>query len=81
MATGNRCEHALLARGAVSEVLYCRQCRVFHLNVDAVTVHLASGALRDLRDTLTAAIAAHARLSPHESTEAAAPRQSVKLAH
>ncbi len=54
-----RCEQTLLARGVVSEVMYCHQCRVFHVNVDALTVHFKAAALRDLRDTLSAALAAH----------------------
>ena len=54
-----RCEQALLARGQVSEIMYCRNCRVFHVNVDAVTVHFDAAALRDLRNTLSAALLAH----------------------
>lgn len=54
-----QCEQTLLARGVVSEVMYCSNCRVFHVNVDALTVHFQGAALRDLRDTLSAALAAY----------------------
>ncbi len=72
-----RCEQTLLARGAVSEVVYCRHCRVFHVNVDALTVHFEVGALRDLRDTLSAALAAYERMSPDKTAAPAAPRPRV----
>lgn len=57
-----RCEQTLLARGVVSEVVFCSHCRVFHVNVDALTVHFEAAALRDLHDTLSAArcLRAHA---------------------
>lgn len=54
-----RCERTLLARGVVSEVMYCSHCRVFHVNVGALTVHFEAGALRDLRDTVSAALATY----------------------
>lgn len=76
-----QCEQMLLARGAVSEVVYCRHCRVFHVNVDTLTVHFEAGALRDLRDTLSAALAAHERMVPDQAAEPHAPRQRVKLMH
>lgn len=75
----NRCDQTLLARGAVSEVVYCSQCRVFHVNVDALTVHFELVALRDLRDTLSAAIAAYGRLPPDKTPAPAAPRARVKV--
>ncbi len=53
-----RCERTLLAHGVVSEVMYCSHCRVFHVNVGALTVHFEAGVLRDLRDTVSAALAA-----------------------
>lgn len=76
-----RCEQALLARGAVSEVMYCRHCQVFHVNVDALTVHFEAAALRDLRDTLSAALAAYERMPPSKVAELAASRPRVKLMH
>lgn len=54
-----RCEQTLLARGAVTEVVYCRHCRVFHVNVGAVTVHFDAPALWDLHDVLAGALAVH----------------------
>lgn len=54
-----RCEQTLLARGAASEVMYCSHCRVFHVNVGVLTVHFEAAALRDLRNTLSAALAAY----------------------
>lgn len=77
----NRCEQALMARGAITEVVYCRDCRVFHVNVGVLTVHFEATALRDLRDTLSAALAAHARMASAMAAESAPPRQRVKLAH
>lgn len=77
----NRCEQKLLARGAVSEVMYCSHCRVFHVNVDALTVHFEAGALRDLRDTLSAALAAYERMPPEKVAALAASRPRVKLMH
>ncbi|HXF67070.1 MAG TPA: hypothetical protein VNK67_10300 [Burkholderiales bacterium] len=75
------CEQLLLARGAKAEVVYCRRCRVFHVNVDALTVHFEADALRDLRDTVSAALAASERLAPGEPPGAHAPRARVKLMH
>jgi hypothetical protein len=72
----NKCEQLLIASGAISDVMYCRHCQVFHVNVGALTVHFEPTALRDLRDTLAAALAKHERMMP----EAAAPtRARVKL--
>ena len=76
-----RCEQALLARGVISEVMYCSHCRVFHVNVDAVTVHFEAAALRDLRDTLSAAVAVYERRAPEKAAEPAASRPRVKLMH
>jgi hypothetical protein len=75
------CEQILLARGAVSEVVYCRHCQVFHVNVEALTVHFEAGALRDLRDTLSTALAVHERMAPSKATEPATPRPRVRLVH
>lgn len=69
----------LLARGVVSEVVYCRHCRVFHVNVDALTVHFKAAALRDLRDTLSAALAACERMPPEKVAELAASRPRVNM--
>lgn len=67
--------------GLVSEVVYCRHCRVFHVTVDVLTVHFEAAALRDLRDTLSAALAAYERMPPEKVAELAASRPRVKLMH
>lgn len=77
----NRCEQKLLARGVVSEVMYCSHCRVFHVNVDAVTVHFQGAALRDLRDTVSVALAAYERMAPSKVAELIPSRPRVKLMH
>ena len=77
----DRCEQILLARGVKSEVTYCRRCRVFHVNVDAVTVHFDAAALRDLRDTVAAALAAQERAASSDAPEPAPSRARVKLMH
>ena len=61
-----QCEHALLAHGVAAEVAYCSNCGVFHVNVDAVTVRFRAAALRDLRDTLSAALSVYERLGTAE---------------
>jgi hypothetical protein len=76
-----KCDQLLMARGAISEVLYCRHCRVFHVNVEALTVHFEVAALRDLRDTLVGALAAYERMPPSKATEPTASRPRVKLMH
>ena len=76
-----RCEQTLLARGVVSEVMYCSHCRVFHVNVGAVTVHFEAAALRDLHDTLAAALAAYEHMAPSTAAEPATSRQRVKITH
>jgi hypothetical protein len=75
------CEQTLLARGAVSEVVYCRSCRVFHVNVEALTVHFEAGAIRDLAETLSAALAAYARIKPASEPAPPATRPRVRLMH
>lgn len=77
----NQCEQVLMARGAISEVMYCRHCQVFHVNVDALTVHFQATALRDLRDTLSVALAVHERMAPSKATEPAASHPRVKITH
>lgn len=76
-----RCEQTLLARGLASQVMYCSHCRVFHVNVGAVTVHFEAAALRDLRDTLAAALAAYEHMAPSAAAEPATSRQRVKITH
>jgi hypothetical protein len=66
-----RCEQTLLACGEVSEVLYCRNCRVFHVNVGPITVHVDAPTLRELSDVLARALAAHERM---KILQAAVPR-------
>ena len=74
-----QCEQTLLARGVVSEVVYCSSCRVFHVNVGTVTVHFEAAALRDLRDTLCAALAAYERMPPGKVVELPASRPRVEM--
>jgi len=50
------CRHHLLAQGVVAQVEYCTDCGVFHVSMDSVTVRFRPTALRDLRDTLSAAL-------------------------
>jgi hypothetical protein len=76
-----RCEQIPLARGAISEVVYCRHCQVFHVNVEALTVHFEAAALRDLRDTLFAALAAYERMPRNKAVEAAPSHPRVKMMH
>jgi hypothetical protein len=52
-----KCQHHQLAQGVVAQVEYCVQCRVFHVSIDSLTVRFRPVAMRDLRDTLTAALA------------------------
>ena len=54
-----RCEHFILAHGVVAQVEYCAACAIFHLNIDSLSVRFRPTALRDLRDTLTAALDAY----------------------
>jgi hypothetical protein len=75
------CEQTLLARGGVSEVVYCRRCGVFHVNVDALTVHFEAGAIRDLSRTLCAALAAYERIKPADEPIPPATRARVRLMH
>ena len=77
----SKCNQILMARGAISEVMYCNHCRVFHVNVNAVTVHFDIAALRDLRDTVSAALAAHQHIERNDSEEKPASQARVRLAH
>lgn len=54
-----RCMHVRLAQGAAAEVDYCNHCGIFHVNLESVTVRFRPTALRDVRDTLSAALAAY----------------------
>jgi hypothetical protein len=53
------CEHFVLAQGVVAQVEYCAACAVFHLNIDSMSIRFRATALRDLRDTLSTALAAY----------------------
>jgi hypothetical protein len=75
------CDQTLLARGAVSDVMYCRRCRVFHVNVEVLTVHFEAGAIRDLCETLAAALAAYERIKPANEPTQPAARPRVRLMH
>ena len=55
------CAHCVLAQGAVARVAYCDACAIFHLDIDSMSIRFRATALRDLRDTLSAALAAYAR--------------------
>lgn len=74
-----QCEHALLAHGVAAEVAYCRKCGVFHVNVDALTLRFRATARRDVRDTLSAALAVYERLALESAAEQAVspPRVDV----
>lgn len=54
-----QCTHLVLARGAVAQVGYCTACGVFHLAIDSLSIRFRPTALRDLRDTLAAALGAY----------------------
>lgn len=71
----NRCTHYLLVRGAVAQVEYCTAHGVFNVVIDSVSIRFQPTALRDLRDTLTAALATyeHAQRLAHEQ-DALPPR-------
>jgi hypothetical protein len=49
--------------------------------VDAVTVHFDVAALRDLRDTVAAALVAHDRLNPDRPKDLEPTRARVRLMH
>jgi hypothetical protein len=66
------CTHVVLARGVVAEVEYCTACRIFHVNIDSVSLRFRATALRDVRDTLAAALAAHERALRERDDAAAA---------
>ena len=54
---GPNCSRHLLAQGVVALVEYCTDCGVFHVSMESITVRFRPTALRDLRDTLSAALA------------------------
>ena len=56
-----RCAHFVLAKGSVADVEYCAACAIFHVNVDSMSIRFRATALRDLRDTLSAALASYER--------------------
>lgn len=73
------CTHFVLARGLVAEVEYCTACRIFHVNFDPVSLRFRVTALRDVRDTLAAALAAYER-AMRERDDAVAvtvPREAI----
>jgi hypothetical protein len=55
------CTHFVLAQGVVAQVEYCACCAIFHVNIDSLSIRFQSTALRDLRNTLTDALAAYER--------------------
>jgi len=55
------CAHFVLAQGIVARVAYCDTCGIFHLDIDSMSIRFRATALRDLRDTLSAALATYAR--------------------
>jgi hypothetical protein len=64
------CTHFVLAHGAVVQVEYCVACAIFHLNLDTVSLRFRASALRDLRDTLSSALAAYERAVAHAEERA-----------
>ena len=54
-----KCRHHQLAQGVIAQVEYCADCRVFHVSMNSLTVRFCPVAVRDLRDTLTAALAGY----------------------
>ena len=74
-APGDRCTHFVLARGAAAEVDYCVACGIFRLNIDTVTVRFRATGLRDLRDTVSAALSAYQRALDQLPDEASAPQR------
>jgi len=55
--SGQNCVRHLLAQGVVAQVEYCADCGVLHVSMESITVRFRPTALRDLRDTLSAALA------------------------
>ena len=55
-------ERRQLARGMVAQVECCMDCGVFHLSMESLTVRFDFAALRDLSETLCAALASHREL-------------------
>ena len=71
----------LLAQGLVAQVEYCENCDVFHLNVDSLTVRFRPTALRDLRDTLSVALANLEHLLRARKPSAPEPRRPRQEVH
>lgn len=69
------CEHFVLARGVVAQIEYCASCEVFHLAIDSMSIRFRATALRDLRDTLSAA------LSAYEEARQSAATRSLPASH
>jgi hypothetical protein len=63
------CSHFVLARGVVAQVEYCVPCAVFHVAVESVSIRFHATALRDLRDTLSIALAAYERALEQTAAE------------
>ncbi len=72
-----QCEQTVLARGAGSEVRYCSDCRVFHINIGPLTVRLEASAAQDLRDTVSMALEVYKRVA--EAAAASEPRLALGL--
>lgn len=73
-----RCEHVRVAQGAAAEVDYCNHCGIFHVNLESITVRFRPTALRDVRDTLSAALAAYEHAAREaDSAVGAAPTISA----
>ena len=68
--TGRRpCAHFVLARGVVAQVEYSVPCAVFHVALESVSIRFRATALRDLRDTLSVALAAYERALEQTAAE------------
>ncbi len=59
--SGSSCTHFTLARGVVAEIEFCPACGVFHVNIDSMSMRFRATALRDLRDTISQALANYER--------------------
>jgi hypothetical protein len=74
------CAQVVLARGVVAQVGYCVACATFHVDIESVSIRFRATALRDLRDTLSAALAAYDRALTQladESVSAPAQREGL----
>ena len=74
-----RCAHFVLAQGVVAQVEYCVGCAIFHVNVESTSIRFCASALRDLRDTLSTALAAYEQAAKQVAEEQAVSAQHDAL--